>query len=125
MTRILLIEDDDQVRNMLRAVLEQEGYNVGEARNGREGVAHCRATPAALVITNILMPEQEGLETIRILRQEFPAVKIIAISGGGQRGNLDFLAVARQLGALRTLRKPFAMQELRTAVEDVLQTPGA
>ena len=125
MTRILLIEDDDQVRNMLRAVLEQEGYSVGEARNGREGVAHCRTTPAVLVITNILMPEQEGLETIRILRQEFPAVKIIAISGGGQRGNLDFLAVAQQLGALRTLRKPFAMQELRTAVEDVLQTPGA
>jgi DNA-binding response OmpR family regulator len=109
---------------MLRAVLEQEGYMVDEAQNGREGIARCRQTPADLVITNILMPEQEGLETIRILRREFPVVKIIAISGGGQRGNLDFLTVARQLGAWRTLRKPFGMQELRVVVDEVLQRPG-
>jgi DNA-binding response OmpR family regulator len=124
MARILLIEDDEQFRRMLRAVLEHEGYVVEEAQNGRQGVANCRATPADLVITNIIMPEQEGLETIRILRQEFPAVKIIAISGGGAWRNLDFLSVARQLGAWRTLRKPFEMRELRAAVGEGLQTPG-
>jgi DNA-binding NtrC family response regulator len=121
MARILLIDDDDQFRRMLRMVLEHDGYIVEEAHNGRQGVASCRAAPAALVITNILMPEQEGLETIRILQREFPAVKIIAISGGGQRGNLDFLTVAQKLGAWTTLRKPFAMRELRTAVGEALQ----
>jgi len=124
MVRILLIEDDDQLRRMMREVLEQDGYVVAEAQNGRLGVTHYRAAPADLVVTNIIMPEQEGLETIRILRQEFPAVKIIAISGGGQRGVLNFLAVAQHLGAWRTLRKPFALQELRTAVSEALQPPG-
>jgi len=123
MARILLIEDDEQFRRMLRAVLEHAGYMVEEAQNGRQGVAHCRATPADLVITNIVMPEQEGFETIRILRQEFPALKIIAISGGGLRRNLDYLAVAQQLGAWRTLRKPFEMRELRAAVGEGLQSP--
>ena len=124
MARILLIEDDDQFRRMLRTVLEREGHVVEEAHNGRQGVAHCRTAPADLVITNIIMPEQEGLETIRILQQEFPAVKIIAISGGGQRGNMDFLAVARLLGAWRTLRKPFEMRELRAAMDEGLKSSG-
>jgi two-component system chemotaxis response regulator CheY len=124
MARILLIEDNDQLRRMLRMALEHAGYVVEEAHNGRQGVAHYRAAPADLVITNIFMPEQEGLETIRILRQEFPALKIIAISGGSQRGNLDFLAVAQRLGACMTLRKPFAMRELRAAVEKALQGTG-
>jgi DNA-binding NtrC family response regulator len=124
MAHILIIDDDDQLRTLLRQALEREGYTVGEAQNGREGMARYRATPADLVITNILMPEQEGLETIRVLRQESPEVKIIAISGGGQMGALDFLDIAAKLGSRRTLRKPFALQELHTVVREVLQHPG-
>jgi DNA-binding response OmpR family regulator len=122
MTSILIIEDDDQVRSMLRGALEREGYLVEEAGDGRQGLIRYRAVPTDLVITNILMPEQEGLETIRALRQEFPAVKIIAISGGGQRGTLDFLVIAQRLGAQRTLRKPFDLHELRHTVRELLQS---
>jgi DNA-binding response OmpR family regulator len=124
MAHMLIIDDDDQLRTLLRQTLEREGYTVGEAQNGWAGMARYRATPADLVITNILMPEQEGLETIRVLRQESPEVKIIAIAGGGQMGALDFLDVAAKLGTRRTLRKPFALQELRAAVREVLQHPG-
>jgi DNA-binding NtrC family response regulator len=124
MAHMLIIDDDDQLRTLLRQTLEREGYTVGEAQNGREGMARYRATPADLVITNILMPKQEGLETIRVLRQESPEVKTIAIAGGGRMGALDFLDVAARLGARRTLRKLCTLQELGTAVCAALQHPG-
>ena len=73
------------------------------------------------MITDILMPEQEGLETLRILRRDYPGTKIIAISGGGQVGTLDFLYVAEQLGAQRVLYKPFAPEALLGAIKEVLQ----
>ncbi len=92
MVRILLIDDDDDFRSMLRMALEQDGYVVEEARNGLEGSQRQRTEPVDLVITDILMPEQEGLETIQALRQEFPEIKIIAISGGV--GMLNFLPLA-------------------------------
>jgi CheY-like chemotaxis protein len=121
MPRILLIDDDHDFRSMLRTALEHDGYTVEEAQNGYEGIRRYRAAPADLVITDILMPEQEGLETIRELRQEFPAVKIIAMSGGGRTGNLNFLSLARRFGALLTLQKPFTLQEFREAVHQALQ----
>jgi len=120
MARILIIEDEIQLGGALRHMLERAGYEVVEARNGREGVHHFRAMPPDLVITDILMPEQEGLETIRALRQTCPAIKIIAISGGGQKRTLNFLFVAEKLGAQRTLWKPFRRQELLEAVRELL-----
>ncbi len=119
--RILLIDDDDQLRDGLRQTLEGEGYETVEARNGREGVRQCQVKPTDLIITDMLMPEQEGVETIRELRQEFPGVKIIAISGGMQSGSIDILGIAQRLGAQRTLRKPFSRDELLMTIQAVLR----
>ena len=122
MVRILVIDDDDDFRSMLCMALERAGYTAEEARNGQEGVRCHRTEPVDLVITDILMPEQEGLETIQALRQEFPAIKIIAISGG--MGRLNFLPLAKKLGALQTLQKPFALQQLYDVVREVLLPPA-
>ena len=121
MVRILVIDDDDDFRRMLRMALEHDGYIVEEASNGHEGIQRYRAAPADLVLTDLLMPEREGLETIQTLRQEYPEVKIIAVSGGGPRGRLNFLPLARMFGALRTLQKPFPIQALYEVVREVLQ----
>ena len=120
MSRILVIDDDEQFRGMLRQVLGRAGYEVVEAGNGKEGMALFRAEPTDLIITDILMPEQEGLQTIRELRHEFPETKIIAISGGGPGGSMNFLKAAKLLGAQRTLWKPFDLDELRQTVREVL-----
>jgi two-component system chemotaxis response regulator CheY len=125
MVRILVIDDDEDFRSMLRTALEQDGYIVEEARNGHEGSRHYRAVPADLVMTDILMPEREGLETIRALRQEFPAVKFMAISGAGPTGRLYFLPLATMFGALRTLQKPFTLQQLHEVVREVLRHPAS
>ena len=122
MARILIIDDDDQLRHMLCQALEQAGYETVEARDGEEGLEHYRATPTDLIITDILMPGKEGLETIMELRREVPGIKIIAISGGGQTGNMTFLEVARYLGAQRALQKPFELRELLNAVREVLES---
>jgi CheY-like chemotaxis protein len=119
--RILIIDDEDQPRRMLQQVLTRAGYEVIEASNGNEGLQYFRARPTDLIITDILMPEKEGLETIIDIRREFPAVKIIAISGGGRTGNLNFLEVAKRLGAQHTLQKPFELQDMLGAVRDLLQ----
>lgn len=119
MVRILLIDDDDDFRRMLRTALEDDGYVVEEARNGREGLQRYVVAPTDVVITDLLMPEHEGLETIRSLRRINLQVKIIAISGG--MGHLNFLPLARTFGALRTLQKPFPLQALHDAVREVLQ----
>lgn len=121
MARILLIDDDDAFRGTLWQVLEREGYQVEEARDGLEGLQHYRAAPTDLIITDILMPEQEGLETIRRLREEHPEAKIIAISGGGWKGTLDFLPLAKRFGAQHTLWKPFPRERLLDAVHALLE----
>jgi CheY-like chemotaxis protein len=120
MHSILVIDDDVQFRRMLRQVLGREGYEVVEASNGKEGMDLFRAEPTDLVISDILMPEQEGLQTVRELRREFPKVKIIVVSGGGSGGTMNFLNAAKLLGAQRTLWKPFDLDELRQAVREVL-----
>jgi len=120
MVDILVIDDDDALRDTLRAILEEGGYTVHEARHGREGVACCQARPIALVITDLLMPEQEGLETIQTLRALTPRPKVIAMSGGGQTGQLDFLKAASLLGANRAFQKPLRARDLLLAVQDLL-----
>jgi two-component system, chemotaxis family, chemotaxis protein CheY len=118
-SRILLIDDNYRLRKMARVMLTTAGYDVEEAANGRAGVACYRLQPSDLVITDILMPEQEGLETIRELRLLDPAVKIIAMSGAAQ-DRAGYLDLALKFGARRTLQKPFTLDELLMAVTEVL-----
>ena len=121
MARVLVIDDEEQVRTLIREVLEGAGHEVMEAGNGREAMKLYEANPTEVVITDLVMPEQDGLETIRELRRRFPAVKIIAVSGAQQKLNLDLLYVAEKLGALRTLEKPFDIRKLVALVEELLQ----
>lgn len=112
MVKVLVVDDEELVRLTLRQMLESEGHDVLEARNGREAVAIQNKTPADIVLTDIIMPEQEGIETIIQLRRQDPNLRIIAISGGGRMKNLDFLRVAANVGADATLTKPFTTDEL-------------
>lgn len=121
MARILIIDDDADFCILFQEIFEHAGYEVVVAHNGHEGVACYQKVSIDLVITDILMPEQEGLETITALQRINPQVKIIAISGGGQTGTRDFLYVAAALGAQRTLRKPISRQELLEAVRELMQ----
>ena len=118
--RILVIDDDPVVRGMLAEMLRREGYDVDEAEDGRAGMRRFREQPATLVITDVVMPEQEGLETLMQLRQASPTVKVIAISGGGRVGPESYLNSARTLGANAILAKPFGREELLDAVTKVL-----
>jgi YesN/AraC family two-component response regulator len=122
MARILIIDDDRQIRNMLKQILSRAGYEVVEAHDGVEGLRAFRTSPTDLVITDILMPEKEGLETIQELRQLSPQLQILALSGGGERGNFDFLQVAKKLGAQHTMRKPVAREALLDTIAQML--PG-
>jgi CheY-like chemotaxis protein len=118
--RILVIDDEDMIRDVVKEMLEVEGYVVTTAANGKEGLQIYRKELPDLIITDIFMPEMEGLETIRALQQDFSRVKIIAISGGGERGMISFLSYAKRFGALRTLQKPFSREDLITSVREVL-----
>lgn len=118
---ILIAEDDPGVRHLIRRSLEQAGYSVAEATNGAEAIRAVHAAPFDLVITDILMPETDGLEAIVHLRKRTPGLKVIAISG---YENALFLADARGLGATRVLTKPFKPGDLLTLVHDLLGQPS-
>lgn len=123
MTRILIIEDDTLSREWLESLLSRNGYLVDSATNGKEGVQLFRANPAELVITDIVMPEKDGIETITDLKRTYPGVKIIAISGGERRPegiSRNYLHSAKLLGANRALQKPISNDELLTAIRDLL-----
>jgi DNA-binding NtrC family response regulator len=110
--KILVIDDDHLVRYALSKILLSAGYQVVTASDGRRGMAVLRAEHPGAVITDIIMPEQEGIDTIIQIRRERPRVKIIAISGGGRIRNVDFLEMAQSLGASDVLAKPFEADEL-------------
>lgn len=116
---ILLIEDDPQVRLLLRQLLEGEGHVVLQASNGRQGLRIAQMTSPDLVITDVLMPDKDGLEVTVGLHRESPATRIIAFSGSTEE--VDYLAVAKILGAHRTLKKPLAVSDFLDAVEQELQ----
>jgi len=117
MPSVLVVDDEDQVRQLIRETLEQAGYDVQDARDGKEGLEQYRTKPTDLVIMDILMPDQDGLESIMRLRREFPASRVIAMTGGSDMiGILNFLDVAKMLGARRTLQKPFEMKTLLDTV---------
>ena len=119
MARILIIEDDDTLRGIIAKSLTHAGHTVSQANNGRKGVAQFKASPTDLVITDLVMPEQEGMETIKILHRDFPALPVIAMSGGLD-GSPLYLDLTRRLGAKITLTKPFTLQQLKSAVDEIL-----
>jgi len=116
MSKILVINDDTIVRQSLTVILEYAGYKVVSAEDGKRGMAAFRSEHPDLVITDIIMPEQEGIQTITEIRGVKPDAKIIAISGGGRIGNTDFLKIARHLGAFDAIAKPFDPDDLLTRV---------
>jgi CheY-like chemotaxis protein len=126
MARILLIEDDNEVRTMLCLTLTHFGHTVIEARNGKEGLELFKHARADLVITDIVMPEKEGLEVLVELRgKQVPPVKIIAISGGGRQIAADYLRMAKLMGASRVLAKPFFNEVLMAMIDELLPQGGA
>ena len=121
MSRILLLDDDQSVRSVLRRALEWAGHEVIEAADGRAGLKHISESPFDLVITDIIMPNVEGIEFILQLRRSAPDLKVIAMSGGGRMAPASYLEMARVGGAAKVLAKPFAIEELLAAVETVLK----
>lgn len=122
MSRILLADDDHQVRNMLKLTLEREGHEVVEAEDGVQAVARYHPDSIDLVITDIVMPEKEGIETIMELRSIDAHVKIIAISGGGRINPDDYLSWARRFGVKKTFTKPVNREKLLEAINELLGT---
>jgi len=123
MKRILVIEDDESHLRMLTTVLNKANYEVVSAPNGYSGFELFRENPCDLVISDIFMPEQEGLETITKLKEYYPNTKIIAISGGGIKTNYmpkDILEIAKDLGANKVMAKPLHIPDLLKTVMSLL-----
>jgi CheY-like chemotaxis protein len=125
MARILIIDDEPQIRSMLRLMLERVGYEVAEAPDGIEGIRRYRENPADLIITDLIMPNKDGIGMIIDLKKEFPKVKIIAMSGGGVNRPEGYLDGAKKLGATRTLTKPIDRDEMLKAVKETLKDLAA
>lgn len=121
MARILVIDDEKLARMALNRMLKAGGHEVVEAENGRQGLCVYEESPVDLVVTDILMPEMEGLETIRELQRRWPEVKIISITGGGLANGRNTLRAAKEFGAHAVLAKPFREQEFLKLVEEALQ----
>jgi len=120
MPKILIIEDDVDLRRMLTRLLEREEFTVLEANNGLEANEILDYTEPNLVITDIIMPDQDGIGTINYIRNKLPGTKIIAISGGGKMISVDYLKIASMLGAQYTFKKPFSNRELVDKVRELL-----
>lgn len=120
MAKILLIDDEHMVRELLSQVLTRAGYDVVTAENGSAAYGLCQFADIDLIITDIIMPEMDGLELIQEMQQRYPKMKIIAMSGGGRCSPQDYLEISNALGVSATLAKPFANKELLAMVKDVL-----
>jgi two-component system, chemotaxis family, chemotaxis protein CheY len=121
--KILLVDDDEPLRRMIRLTLEQRGFSVVEAKDGNDALAEHTKSPCDLILTDVLMPQRDGLELILALRQVAPSPKLIAMSGGGQLSAARYLRIARRLGAVRILEKPFTAPELIAAIDDAITAP--
>jgi YesN/AraC family two-component response regulator len=120
MARILIIDDEAMILNLIKKILEREEYEIITASNGKDGIKIHRKNPADLIITDLIMPDKEGIETIMELRRDFQNVKIIAISGGGKVNPETYLQMAKTLGAIKTLAKPFDRKDLLKTVQELL-----
>jgi DNA-binding response OmpR family regulator len=122
MTKILVIDDDEQLRRYIAVLLRRHRFDVAEAADGDKGILYLAKHPVDLIITDLIMPEKEGVATIREARKLHPAIKIIVISGSGANAE-RFLPIAMKLGANIALTKPFRPEELLSAVRS-LATPA-
>ena len=120
MSAILIVDDNRDARWVLTQLIGPDRHQIREASDGREAVALCRAHQPDLVLLDLYMPELDGFDTLRILRREFPATRIIVVSAGWSVAGMDSLRVARDLGADLTLRKPIDVDVLRAAVTEML-----
>ena len=122
MTKILVVEDDVSFRNVLVQMLKNSGYFVQQAGDGDQALEICCEFDPDIVITDIIMPNKEGLETIQDLMAIKPGIKIIAMSGGGKYGPYCYLPLALKLGAKAVLEKPFMRNEMIEVIEKVLNS---
>ena len=121
MARFLILDDDEDIGSIVEMILQMEGHETAVLQRAEQAVAAQRSRPADVLITDIFMPDQDGLETIQQFRSEFPQVKIIAMSGGGDMlRNVSYLFSARELGAVQVLRKPFEREALLDVVRQTL-----
>jgi YesN/AraC family two-component response regulator len=120
MANILLVEDEPLVSETLASAMKSKGHTVVTAGNGVEGLKRFAEKPFDLVVTDIIMPDKEGIEMILEMRRHQPDAKIIAISGGGRTGNVEFLKMAGSLGAMATLKKPIRLAEFLAVLNDCL-----
>ncbi len=116
MAQILVVDDNDDIREMLRQLLERAGHDVSDTHNADEALQSYRDKPADLLIVDLLMPDKQGMTSIPEFLREFPDVKIIAISGAGR----EFLAIVKKLGAQRAYTKPLELDELMQGVQELL-----
>jgi len=120
MAKILIIDDEPNILLMLKKLLERNGYETELAINGVEGIEMFKKSMHDLVVTDIIMPEKEGLETIREMKRIKSDLKIIAMSGGGRVSADSYLKIARIFGASKLIAKPFSMKEMLLAVQELL-----
>ncbi|HPI26140.1 MAG: response regulator [Candidatus Cloacimonetes bacterium] len=121
MAKILVIEDDDSFRRVLVQMLSKAGFEVRQAGDGNQAIEVCSQFGPDLVLTDIIMPDKEGLETIQELLEICPTLKIVAMSGGGKFGPDSYLPLAQKLGAKAALQKPFMREDLISTITQVLE----
>jgi CheY-like chemotaxis protein len=117
--RVLIVDDNEDLRNMLRRWLAADGFETVEAPDGRSALALLDAQAIDAVVTDLCMPETDGIETIEAVRNRFPHIPIVAMSGWISSGGVDYLEVAREIGAIGTLKKPFEPAELSRILREL------
>lgn len=123
MRKIMVVDDEIQIRNMLKMFLEKHGYQVTVAEEGKQALRLLREAHCDLMMLDIIMPGMEGLETLMALRKTHPELKVIMMSGGGKALSMSFLPTALKLGAVKSFSKPFVLQEVLEAVEELIGPP--
>ena len=118
--RVLVVDDSADIRGMLQAQLEMEGFDVATAPDGARALALLGRQRTDLIITDLFMPDKDGIETILEIREKYPAVQIVAMSGWDSRQGSDYLKVAREIGAVRTVKKPFELTDIVKIVRDLM-----
>lgn len=120
MPGVLIVEDDKELREMLKMMLLRKNYTVLEAENGKAAITHFKPLLTDIVVTDLIMPEEDGLKVVIKLRELKPSIKIIAISGGGKVGPASYLNLAKALGADAVYSKPFSLNDLVSKIEQLL-----
>ena len=118
--RVLVVDDSADIRGMLQAQLEMEGFEVATAPDDARALALLGRQRTDLIITDLFMPDKDGIETILEIREKYPAVQIVAMSGWDSRQGSDYLKVAREIGAVRTVKKPFELTDIVKIVRDLM-----